>query len=373
MAILTRPNLLPLAIPIAIYLARLTPSPYGLPSPDDRSAPASPRSAFGEPRRSSRNEGASGGGKPSAKRPGAEHLAWFITGVAPGVVVLAILQWRMYGSPLSTGYGAPRDLFRASNIALNLARYPRWLLETHTPVLVVALAAPFVLRRRRAEAWLCLTIAIATIAAYLPYQVFNDWWYIRFLLPAIPLLVVLTVATIHATVGRRARGDCSATRTAAISAGFAVAVFVLCAWWIHVACERRAFELHDLERPYVDAGTFVAQRVSGAAAIVTVKDSGSVQYYAQRPTVSWDTLPPDALDRTLDFLRSRGLTPLLLFETAEEPQFRARFEAASAIGGLDWPPMARVGRTVRVYDPADRARYLEGATIQTIDIWPRRK
>jgi hypothetical protein len=137
-----------------------------------------------------------------------------------------------------------------------------------------------------------------------------------------------------------------------------------------VARDRRAFELRDLERPYVDAGTFVAERLTSRTAFLTVKDSGAVEYYAQRPTVLWDMLPSHSLDRALDFLRAQGLRPLLLVETTEEPEFRARFSGASAIGGLDWPPIARIGRTVRVYDPADRARYLAGATIQTIDVWP---
>jgi hypothetical protein len=101
-----------------------------------------------------------------------------------------------------------------------------------------------------------------------------------------------------------------------------------------------------------------------------VRHSGSVHYSSQRPIVSWDTLEPGSLDRTLAFLRAQGLTPILLLDAAEEPEFRMRFGARSDIGQVDWPPQARVGRTVRVYDPADRARYLAGAKIDTIE-WRR--
>jgi hypothetical protein len=48
-----------------------------------------------------------------------------------------------------------------------------------------------------------------------------------------------------------------------------------------------------------------------------------------------------------------------MVDTSEEAAFRARFERNSPIGRLDWPPAARIGRSVRIYDPADRQRYFD--------------
>jgi Dolichyl-phosphate-mannose-protein mannosyltransferase len=324
MAVLTRPNLLPLAIPLVAYLVV-------------RAQDVGQRF---------------------------RACAAFLLGLVPGVVLLAALQSTMYGSPFATGYGAPEDLFQASRVLPNLQRYSQWLLATHTPVILLALAAPLVSLHRR-EAWLGLTLAAITLALYLPYTVFDDWSYLRFLLPAIPWLIVLGVIV----VDRFARSV--APRRSAIAVALAVAG--LAAAWILIARNRSAFDLVRFERHFVDAGQFAAARLPAHAAVLTVRHSGSVHYYAQRPTVSWDTLEPDALDPVLDFLHAQGLTPILLMDVLEEPTFRARFAARSAIGRLDWPPIARVGRTIRVYDPADRARYFAGATIATED-WamPRR-
>ena len=33
----------------------------------------------------------------------------------------------------------------------------------------------------------------ADVATYLAYTVFEDWWYMRFLLPAMPVMLVFTV------------------------------------------------------------------------------------------------------------------------------------------------------------------------------------
>ena len=324
MAVLIRPNLLPLAIILGAYVV------------------------------------VARGFQPRVGGPERAALLQFILGIVPGVVLLGILQTLMYGSPFATGYGAPQNLFHASHILQNLRRYAGWLVETHSSVLALAIGAPLVMRHR-SEAWLGLGLAALTLALYLPYEVFDDWSYVRFLLPALPWLIMLSLIVIE-RVSRRF----IPARAGAVLAGVVLAVG---AFWITTARQRSAFELVRLERHFRDAGTFVAERRSDRTAILTVRHSGSVQYYSQRPTVSWDTLEPGSLDHALAFLRRQGLTPMLLLDTSEEPQFRARFEPESPIGRLDWPPIARIGRTIRVYDPADRARYFAGATIQTVD-WP---
>jgi hypothetical protein len=48
--------------------------------------------------------------------------------------------------------------------------------------------------------------------------------------------------------------------------------------------------------------------------------------------------------------------------------FRARFRGASEAGGLDWPPRFDLNRQVRIFDPADRARYLAGEGYPTENV-----
>jgi hypothetical protein len=353
MAVLTRPNLLPLAVVIAVYFARLKPSRYEERDEDglrrsakalaERNSPSRAEDAF---RRSAKASAERSMVIRSAKAL-AERPVWpFLIGLIPGGVVLALLNWRMYGSPVASGYGSAGDLFQLANVAPNFDRYTRWLWQTHTPILALAAAAPFLVARR-AAAWLALARAVATMLLYLPYRVFDDWWYIRFLLPAIPFLILLSVAAVARIAGR-------ADRSAVV---LMVMTVILGAWWVRTAIARHAFDLREWERHFIDAGRFARDQLPANAAVVTVKHSGSVHYYAQRPTVAWDTLDPGTLDRALDFLRDHGLVPMLMIDAEEEAAFRAKFAESSLIGRLDWPPVTRVARTVRVYDPADRARY----------------
>jgi hypothetical protein len=375
MALQTRPNLLPLAGVVAAYLFVM-------------------RAGHG----------------------GLSGVTKFATGMVPGAVVLALLQRAMYGSPFATGYGDVNELMSVTNVIPNTQRYVGWLLVAHAGFPLLALGAPVLMRRRR-QAWLLLALSGTTLACYLPYVVFDDWWYTRFLLPAIPLLVILSVAVLVAIAGRFAEGFDSPARSRSLDPPTVVSpstlglssvedralrtglsdrehprpstgsgraehgqereprlparvvsvacIVVLMILWINFARARHAFDLSDWEQHYYRAGIAVSTHVAGPAAIVTVRDSGSVQYHSGMPTVSWDTLEPGSLDQALMFVRDRGYPPYLLLEIDEEPAFRERFSRASAIGNLDWPPRVQVGRTIRLYDPLDRARFLADGRVRT--------
>jgi hypothetical protein len=314
MALLTRPNLAPLAAVTAIYFAVCGP----------------------------------GNRFVSVLRFGA--------GLVPGVVLLAWLQRAMYGSPLATGYGSVGTIMAAGHVLPNLRRYVEWLIGAHTPFLLLALPAPAFVRHRR-HAWLLLIVAATTLGCYLPYLVFDDWWYTRFLLPALPLLIVLSTLTLVTLVaGLVPRAHIALT---------GASVMMLAALWIPTARARHAFDLAEMEQHYFRAGTAAATHLTNTAAVVTLKDSGSVQFHAGRPTLSWDTLEPGSLNETLDFVRAQGYTPYLLLETDEEAAFRRRFGTASVLGNLDWPPRLQLGRAIRVYDPLDRTRYLKDGQVRT--------
>ncbi len=104
----------------------------------------------------------------------------FAAGVLPFVILVAMLQDAMYGGPLRSGYGDLAFLFKLEHVWPNLQRYPVWLLQTETPVVLLAFVAPWLtsdaLTRRRAL-WL-LAFVLAVFACYIPYEVFDAWWYL---------------------------------------------------------------------------------------------------------------------------------------------------------------------------------------------------
>ena len=292
--------------------------------------------------------------------------AWLSIGVMtaaamPAVMVMLYLNNALYGGALRSGYGDASRLFSASNIDDNLVNFSRSLLQTQYLVPLIGLAAPTLFNGvARRLSVILIVAALMVLAIYSLYQPYPEWWYLRFLIPAIALLSILTGAVaVHAA--SRAR----------IGGLLPIAVVVLAILGVRVAEDRQAFQLRTLEGRYRDAAQIVTERLPGNAVLITVWQSGSMRFHADREVVMWDSLDPAWLDRAVAWLSSRGLQPYLLFERREEGEFRARFRGHSELGALDWPPRLDLNRQVRIYDPADRAKYLAGQDYPTQNIRPR--
>ena len=289
--------------------------------------------------------------------------AWLRFGLAaaPALLLMAALNAQRYGSPLASGYGSTDVLFSLSHVGPNLGRYPRWLVETHTPFMALALLAPRWMARGRTRARVTLAggaAVVLTVATYLAYTVFNDWWYIRFLLPAIPVMLVLAMSVALRAAPRAYR-----------AAGAAILCVVIGGWCLSVARTRQVFDLQRLESRFVIAGRYAARALPPDAVVLAVQQSGSIRYHGGRATLAWDAIAPDALDRTIAWLAANGRVPYIVLEDAEEPRFRARF-ASQAAGALDWPAAAEISAPVkvRVYNPAARAGFLRGARVETAHV-----
>jgi hypothetical protein len=311
-AILIRPNLVPLAVPLTLFLLLRPERPL---------------------------------------RQRLRSAASFAVFVVAGCLAVAAIQRIYYGSALNSGYGALAEIYRLDRVAPNAGRYVSWLTDAHTPVWMLAAAAPFLLPGALTR--LMAGLVLVNVACYLPYVVFDDWSYLRFLLPALPLIVILLVAATDAICRRVAPG---AARPAVV-----VTAIVLAVLWVREAQGRQAFRLQALEARFERAGTFVDRRLPSNALVITSGQGGSVRFYSGRKTLVWDELDPAWLDRAVVFVRARGFEPFLMFDSREEPLFRRRFSAQSALGRLDWPPAAEIASQVRVYRPEDRDRYLRGA------------
>ena len=274
----------------------------------------------------------------------------------PRAAAAGFLPWlnsRRYGSPFASGYGPASELFALAHVPVNSGRYLRWLLDTQTPVVLLGLAAPFAVRTCRprprsaspsAQAWVGLGFSAVVLACYLPYSPFEEWWYLRFLLPAIPVLLVLATAVLVRLVP---------AAPAVMRGPVLVSCVGLLAWhYVATAGERSAF---------------ASRMLPDRAVLLRVQESGTLRMYGGRTTVRFDHLDPQGLDAAVQFLDREGRPPYFVLEAWEETQFRERFAASSPLGLLDWPPIAEVGGPVRVrfYDPRDRQRFLAGEAVTT--------
>ncbi len=288
-------------------------------------------------------------------------MAMMAAAATPGVIAMLWLNLQLYGSALGSGYGDAAQLFSTANITQNLSNFGRALVETQYLVPLFGLAAPAVFADHKRRMSLILLLGAGVVLLiYVLYQPYPEWWYLRFLIPALVLMLILTSA-VGVTLASRAR-----------MGGVVPLVAVLLALLgTRAAAERQAFELQQLEARYRSTAAVVTERLPQAATLITVWQSGSVRFHGGREAVMWDALDPAWLDRAVTWLTDRGQAPYFLLERREEPEFRRRFRSHSTFGMLDWPPRIDLNRQVRIYDPADRARFLAGEAYSTDNIRPR--
>ncbi len=299
--------------------------------------------------------------RPASARSATASARDFALGALPGGVVLLLLNQWLYGGPFASGYGHATDLFAFAFAGDNMSHYARALIDTQTIFPLLGLVAPFVLVERRPETWGLLCAAAAVLVSYAFYRPYPEWWYLRFLLPAVVLLLALASA-VCVRLASRAR----------IGGVVPIATVLLAVFMLRTAGAHDAFELARLEGRFRESARLVNDRLPDRAVIITVWESGSMRFHAGREAVLWDSLDPEWLDRTVAWLTAQGRTPYLLFERREEADFRARFREASPLGALDWPPRFDIDRQVRIFDPADRARFLAGERYPTENARPAR-
>ena len=266
----------------------------------------------------------------------------FIVSMLPGIVLLGWIQDIRYGSPFASGYGTAADVFGLEYVVPNLARYPRWLTESHTPFIWAWLGAPVwitVRAKNRALAWAALLLSVAVWIAYLPYVFFqpHEWFYTRFLLPAIPIMLFFAAAC--AVAGLRA---ISSLWRFPLTAILVVLTGGASLWY---AERHRAFDIRDQERKYPLAGEYVRTRGPANAFVLAAQHSGSIRYYTNRPVLRWDLLSPTRLDQALATFRAQGYEPILVVDAGEVDMFRERFGATGQQAVQQLSPLAVIGDT----------------------------
>ena len=109
-AVLTRPNLAPLALWLALGTMMSAP-----------------------------------GRVPADTRVRLRGLLVFVATASAGVLLWLATNRAWYGDPFASGYGSFGELFSVANVGPNLRRYAEWLLHTQTPFVLLGLTSPLAL------------------------------------------------------------------------------------------------------------------------------------------------------------------------------------------------------------------------------------
>jgi len=273
-------------------------------------------------------------------------LLVFAYTVAPAPAIIAGLNWQYYGSPLQSGYGSLSYLYASDRIVPNAIQYGRWLVMTQTPLIALWLFAPLVQRESPARpAFLLVTIGfpLAVLGLYLPYLQFQsfEWWYLRFLLPAYPC-VMIAIAAVVVTAARRIQVGAPAFAVAALLTA------ALCWHGVNLASRAEMLDRKRGDQRYARAVAFV-QRLPREAVILSLAHSGTISLYTGRDVVRFEAIEPASLDRAMAHLRSTGRRVYFVGDLFEVELLRDRFRGSATLAAFDAGPVADVGGAV-VYE-----------------------
>ena len=249
------------------------------------------------------------------------RLLRLVVGGLPGAAWLAGYQHALYGHAFASGYG---DIFAAFGWqygAPTARHFGAWLARLLPPVLLglplVALAHP----ATRGRSVSALVLGAATlIGCYLFYEVSHEvWWCLRFILPALPLLVLAGLLGVEALArgpGRRWPG------------GFRpVAALVLLLWGLGAAgyWHRRLepLQVRPQELAYATGAAAARELLPAGALVVCQAFSGNLLFHTGHPVLRWDQVSPEDFARYARLAAAAGRpVRALLFESERPEAFR---------------------------------------------------
>jgi hypothetical protein len=261
---------------------------------------------------------------------GPRRIAACAAGGAPAAVAWMIFNTAVYGHPFATGYGSLDEFISSQWVGTTLLHYLRWLPVVATPLVILALAAPFARAKDERAYWAHLVWIVGLAGFYaLYYFTHREWWYLRFLLPALPSLGALAAFAGEDLVRR-------------LHSRWAGPLALALAATIVLGSTTRAWNQFNLRntgpsvRVYETLAQLVRTHVPDRGVVLNAEASGSLFYRLPHVIVRWD-----ALDDAWPKIRSAA-------RSADRPIYAARFtfenEAAfRAAAPGDWRLVAQDG------------------------------
>ena len=240
---------------------------------------------------------------PMAVALGASRRGWilFLCGGLPGALFYFAHSMAAYGSVLTTGYGDIAYTFSAGYAPRTLLHYALWLPALFTPAAALALGLPW-LRGGSPPARLLLGSWILAFGAfYLFYKCTHEtWWYLRFLLPAAPAIVVGGLLVLQSLAGRAIANPLRSVPAFAV----ALALIVLNS---KVLCRNLfVFETVRDEQRYGSAADWMRGHLPADAVCLALQETGALYYYTDFTFIRWDALTPGNVAGIEALIRGSG-------------------------------------------------------------------
>lgn len=209
-------------------------------------------------------------------------LLWVLGGI-PGAAFQFWVNHRLYGHGLSTGYGDAGEV--SSGFGLRFAlltwqSYARWLPAFFTPLIGLSLAGPWIpTLPRRSRLVLGVWAGLFVLFYTFYWCTYDNWYNMRFILPAAPALVILGLWTTRWILAR----------LPVPLWGRAAAVCVLLAFSVRRSIQERVFYWMAVNHVHAEASLWARDHLPANAVVVGRHITGSLFYYSDLAFLRTDT------------------------------------------------------------------------------------
>jgi 4-amino-4-deoxy-L-arabinose transferase-like glycosyltransferase len=253
--------------------------------------------------------------------------ALLVLGGLPFAAFNAFYNHFTYGAVSASGYaGAMHSDMAWSFFPRRLQHYAWWLAALLTPLIPLGwLALPLdhnVPARHRLMLMLWFGIFFLF---YCFYRHYDTWWYTRFLLPAVPAMILAaTFAMRDGLTWLAARSQRLEHRPHFASAVGAALCLVVVANGIYWSHRHHVLGTAEGESVYREAVVALQRRAPAKSVVVAMQVSGAVTYYSDFSVLRWDALDAEKFAFVRRRIESKGYELYALLFPFEEEGFRQK-------------------------------------------------
>jgi hypothetical protein len=238
----------------------------------------------------------------------------------PFGVAMMIVNRAIWGSALSTGYGAISMKAGACG-----GHHALWLAATLTPLVFPGVL--FLIFMKRVPAWQRRMLAswfLTFFAFYSCYPICDAWWYLRFLLPAFPALLigfVLMVEDSRPRLSNRATGTAGGGCPPPLRYILVTIVVIT-----GIALDRhwRLSGFHRVQTTEMQAVKYAQKFLPSNAFVAMMQLSGTYYFYTHQLGARYDYLDARRFEELRAYLANAGEQPYALVFDWEQPELRRR-------------------------------------------------
>lgn len=247
-------------------------------------------------------------------------LLWFVLGGTPFAAVFLVWNRLAFGNPFRTGY-ADLGGFSLAYFPQRFRHYAGWLARLMSPLPLAGWVLVGLDRRVTLRDRLLLLLWFAGFFLfYCVWAAYEAWWYTRYLLPAVPALILASLLVTRDGLSPQQRGRTAVPRRALAALALAI-VLAFEGVWIR---DLNVLRFGEGERLYPDACRWAESKVPPRALVISMQMSGALKYYTNLTPVRWDWIQPQQVPLLRERARTEGYQWFALLFPFEEKELRER-------------------------------------------------